>query len=344
VGRAGAYGPQVYLRAARSVANSITYDASAEGAVLGSTEGLTVGYGRGELGLAHAAHLGPVGLRTSARGAAAGYAEGLTRGAQYAGVARAQATVPLARSLGAGPAGPVVHRIEPGLGAALAVARDDGLVAFAAGRGAAAAPVGDPLGWVDASVVQHAGRLGRGAGAELALAGGLLAPMHRAPRPAARARLAAELGAFASAVEYAVTAAGLSAQTAAGHALLARARVGSREAAHLGATVAGRAGELTPLEARVLFDAATEPASGFLSLPGWTGSLRAQVPVGRGLVLHGGADVVLSEPALLGARGGVDLIDGCGCLALRLSGAHRVGRPGVDVWLQLELRSPTGTF
>jgi hypothetical protein len=39
----------------------------------------------------------------------------------------------------------------------------------------------------------------------------------------------------------------------------------------------------------------------------------------------------------VGARGSVDLRDGCGCVTLRVFGSHRLGREGVDVWLALEL-------
>jgi hypothetical protein len=33
---------------------------------------------------------------------------------------------------------------------------------------------------------------------------------------------------------------------------------------------------------------------------------------------------------------GIELRDRCGCLTLRVMGAHRLGREGVDVWVALD--------
>jgi hypothetical protein len=49
-----------------------------------------------------------------------------------------------------------------------------------------------------------------------------------------------------------------------------------------------------------------------------------------------GADVDATHRELVGARGGIALRDRCGCVTLRVNGSHRIGRPGVDVWVALD--------
>ena len=49
-----------------------------------------------------------------------------------------------------------------------------------------------------------------------------------------------------------------------------------------------------------------------------------------------GADGDATHHELVAARAGLELRDRCGCLTLRVMGAHRLGREGVDVWLALD--------
>ena len=46
----------------------------------------------------------------------------------------------------------------------------------------------------------------------------------------------------------------------------------------------------------------------------------------------------VSPPAqLVAAVGALELHDPCGCVVVRATAAHRIGRDGVDVWLTVDL-------
>jgi hypothetical protein len=115
--------------------------------------------------------------------------------------------------------------------------------------------------------------------------------------------------------------------------------VGPARGLHVSAHVAQRDG-VDPVMARAVVDAPLEPSSGFLSVPGWTGGASAGVPIGPRITLRGGADVDLDARELVAALGAVELHDPCGCVVLRASAAHRIGRDGVDVWLSVDLPRP----
>ncbi len=121
-----------------------------------------------------------------------------------------------------------------------------------------------------------------------------------------------------------------------GHAVTARARVGRIDGLQVGAVLAGRDG-VDPIRARALIDAPLEPSSGFLAAETWTGGARVAIPWSRAIVTRGGADADLATGRLVAASGGVELRDACGCLVVRATGAHRLGRDGVDVWLTVDL-------
>ena len=121
-----------------------------------------------------------------------------------------------------------------------------------------------------------------------------------------------------------------------GHAISARARVGSARSPSVAILVAGRDG-VDPVVARVLTDAPLASSSGFLATSGWTSGGRVTLPVSPVVTLRGGLDGDLTAQRLVAARGSVELHDRCGCLAMRLSAAERIGREGVDVWLSLDL-------
>jgi hypothetical protein len=119
-------------------------------------------------------------------------------------------------------------------------------------------------------------------------------------------------------------------------AAVARYRLGRTDGLHVGALLATRSG-VDPVAARVLTDAPLEPAGGFLAREGWTGGARLALPWTRGVLTTAGADADLSLPELLAARGAIELRDRCGCLVVRVAGAHRFGRPGVDLGLTIDV-------
>ena len=124
-----------------------------------------------------------------------------------------------------------------------------------------------------------------------------------------------------------------------GGALVARGRLGPASGLNLTAHVAQRDG-VDPVLARALVDAPLEPASGFLALAGWTGGARLAVPLGPRITTRGGADVDLGAPGgpqLVAAVGALELHDPCGCVVVRATAAHRIGRDGVDAWVTVDL-------
>jgi hypothetical protein len=159
-------------------------------------------------------------------------------------------------------------------------------------------------------------------------------------RPLARARAGASstwLGASADVARVFGDAAadGNAIGRASGFAAVGRVRIGARDGLRLLANVAARDG-LDPVLARALVDAPLEPASGFLTETGTTGGAGLVVPWSRWLTTSVGADGDATREELVAARAGIELRDRCGCLTLRVMGAHRLGREGVDVWLAID--------
>jgi hypothetical protein len=99
--------------------------------------------------------------------------------------------------------------------------------------------------------------------------------------------------------------------------------------------VAERAG-VDPIAARLLADAPLEPSAGFLTREGTTGGAGVVVPWSKWLTTSAGADGDATTTELVAVRGGLELRDRCGCLTLRANGSHRIGRPGVDVWVAID--------
>jgi hypothetical protein len=190
----------------------------------------------------------------------------------------------------------------------------DGLAMIAAG------------GWSNAI-----GRWGSRTAAEVDVIAGAVAGAGGA-RPALRGRVQAgggwwSLEADAARLQDGGTAAG---------ALLARGRVGPPAGLHLSAHAEERDG-IDPVAARTLIDAPLAPASGFFVSDGWTGGASVGLPLGSRITLAGGADGDATAREIVDARGSLELHDPCGCVVLRATVAHRIGRDGVDAWLSVDL-------
>jgi len=116
----------------------------------------------------------------------------------------------------------------------------------------------------------------------------------------------------------------------------ARARLGSVRSLSLALLVAGREG-VDPVVARALTDAPLASSYGLLATTGWTSGARVTIPFTSLVTARGGVDGDLTAERLVGARGSIEVHDRCQCVAVRLSGAERLGREGVDVWLSVDL-------
>jgi hypothetical protein len=225
---------------------------------------------------------------------------------------------------------PWVHRTEPRVEvAALATHASDVLV-VPAGRGASAPGGGAwvaAVGWANA-----VGRWGSRGTAEVDASGGAVGD-DRSAMGALRARAAATGTWISLRADFARVFGSIGGE---GGAFMARARLGPPSGLNLTTYVADRDG-VDPLVARALVDAPLEPASGFLALAGWTGGARVALPLGSRVTTRAGADVDLDARQLVAAVGAVELHDPCGCVVVRATAAHRIGRDGVDVWLTVDL-------
>ena len=347
VGSLGAWGPLVTARRGDAIGGIGAYDMAVTGGGL-RTEGAPdrgmIPYARAEGGALFATRFGAVGASLSLRGASNAVG-GERNGVDAAGSARAEFTVPFVRSFeGSDPADPWRHRLEPRASvAALGVRADDALTTdFGRARGFGGISGGT---WVAETGLANAlGRWGRGDGFEASASAGFVGDDTRA-EPVMRWRAAATqtflgLGAEGAHVlrAFRSSSSGSSGSDVdeAGHAVVARSRIGRIDGLHLSANVAVRKG-IDPVIARLLTDAPLEPSAGFLSAPGTTGGLAASIPFSHAIVTRSGVDADLDEPRLLGARGSIELRDRCECIVVRVTGSHRLGRDGVDVWMTIDL-------
>jgi hypothetical protein len=333
-----AYGPVVAAQRSDALGHAGTYDATLEGGVLSSGPGATTSFVRAEGNTLLGTHLGAANATLSVRGAGDAADDGSRSGVDGAAQGRLSLALPLARAFASGePNDPWVHLTEPRLQAGVLAVQPSDVLPVPAARGATAPAGGSWLavaGWSNAL-----GRWGARAFAQLDVDGGAAGDLHTAS-PALRARAASNLAWLALRADFARVFSGGAeldgVPAAPGGAFVARARVGLERGLSLAAHVAERDG-VDPVLARALVDAPFEPASGFLAAPGWTGGARVAVPLGSRITTRAGADVDLGASELVAALGAVELHDPCGCVVVRASAAHRIGRSGVDAWVTVDL-------
>jgi hypothetical protein len=328
----GAGGPVATVRRADALAGAGAYDLSLEGGAVSGAGLGTMTFARLEGGALLATRVGAMGASLALRGLGVVADDGSRPGLDGAAQARGSLALPLVRGFASAEENdPWVHRTEPRLEAVGLVSHANDLPAMPAGRGMV---VPDGAGWIATAGWHNAlGRWGSRAELEMDAAGGAVGDDHAA-KPALRARAAASAGWLALRGDFARVLAG--APGGGGGALLARARVGPERGFNVSAHVAGRDG-MDPVLARALVDAPFEPASGFLLAPGWTAGARLAVPLGSRITMRAGADVDLDARELVAALGAMELHDPCGCVVVRVSAAHRIGRDGVDAWLTVEV-------
>jgi hypothetical protein len=330
----------VSARRADALGGAGAYDATVEGGAVRETGIGTTTFARAEGGTLLATRAGPLGATLAVRGLGDVADDGTRSGLDGAAQARATVALPMARAWGSGDvvqggeavnaAAPWVHRTEPRVEvAALATHASDVLV-VPAGRGFSTPSGGAwvaALGWANA-----VGRWGARGAAEMDASGGAVGDGASA-LGAVRARAAATGDWVGLRADFARV---FASSAADGGAFVGRARLGPAAGFHLVAHVAERDG-VDPLVARALVDAPLEPASGFLARTGWTGGARVAVPLGSRVTTRAGADVDLDARQLVAAVGALELHDPCGCVVVRATAAHRIGREGVDVWLTVDL-------
>jgi len=337
-----ASGPLVAIHRADALGWVGAYDVTLEGgqvagasaapaAALAATVHNATSFARGQGGTLLATAMGPTAATLALRAFGEAADNGTLAGVNGAAQARIAIGVPLARTYASAEAAdPWVHRTEPRLEIAAIATHASDVFVGPAGRGMAVpsgtAWVGD-LGWSNTL-----GRWGSRAAADVDFAAGAVGHDGQATAAVrARATIGGPWFAFrADAGQAFAPSAGV------GTAVVAGMRIGAGSGMHLAMNVAGREG-LDPLVARALADPTIEPSSGFLASPGWTGGARASVPIAAPITARAGADVKLDRGELVAAVAALEFHDPCNCVILRATGAHRVGRAGVDAWISVDL-------
>jgi len=331
----GAAGPLAMARRAGALGGVGAYDVTIDGGELSAPALDRLAFARAEGGALLATPLGPFGASFAARGAADVASNGLAEGVDAAGSARATLSLPLVRGFASADQNdPWVHRLEPLIDAAVLALRNDGVLGAAFARGAEGIAPGGAWS-ASAGATSAVGRWGTSSAAELdASAGAIgdsvgtdLAVRERATVTTRWLGLSGEGGHVVG-------------TGATGSAFTAHARLGRIDGLNVVGIVAARDG-VDPIRARLLTDAPLEPSSGFLAAEAWTGGARVAIPWTRSIVTRGGADADLTTSRLVAATASIELRDPCGCLVVRATGAHRIGREGVDVWLTVDLQQRT---
>ncbi len=338
----GAAGPVVSLRGAEGIGSFGAYDiAVSGGGFRDRITGSTVSYGRSEGGALLATRASILGASLSLREATEVASNGERRGADVAIMGRADLRAPFVRSFDSGESGdPWRHRLEPRLSAGALATRGDAIFDLLPGRGRA--DVRGSAYFSEVGVSSAIGRWATGEGFEASVSGGAVGTDDDtvvrasgeekfAALPAMRWRAAASTRWIGFGGEGAHVLGGVP-----GTAIVARARVGRVDGLRVGATVAERSG-IDPVLARLLTDAPLEPSGGFLATDGWTGGAHLSVPWSAYVLTRAGADADLSARLLTAARASIEIRDRCECIAVRASGGHRLGRPGTDVWVTIDL-------
>jgi hypothetical protein len=341
---AGVGGPVVALRRADALGTAGTYEATFEGGqVMGGGLGAT-SFARAEGGTLLATRLGALGASLAVRGLGDVADDGARSGVDGVAQARASMTLPLVREFAsADPNDPWTHRTEPRLEAAVLAAHTGDVLVVPPGRGLPDA-FGAGLAWVAAAGWSNAvGRAGSRQAVELDAVAGAVGDASGV-RPLLRGTASAGgpwVGVRAE-VARVVPVGSLDATAQVGGAFVGTVRLGPASWLHVTAHVAERDG-VDPVVARVLLDAPLEPGSGFLSGAGWTGGARLGLPLGSRVTTRGGADVDLGARELVAAVASLELHDPCGCVVVRATAAHRIGRDGVDAWIAVDLPIPSGS-
>ncbi len=137
----GAVGPVATVRRGEAIGGVGAYDATIDGGVLRSPGVPPLSFSRVDTGALVATRVGAIGASLALRGVGDVASDGVTRGVDAAGSARARIAVPFVRGWASTDIeDPWVHRIEPRVDVAALGLRSDGVLGAAFGRGTAIAP------------------------------------------------------------------------------------------------------------------------------------------------------------------------------------------------------------
>ncbi len=321
-----ASGPVAVASAGASV-GPMVLDGVVDAGLLRLPGAVSLSFARADAGVEIAGHAGPVAIRDRVRGSGVAIAGGTGDGTGGSASTRVTIGVPLARGFPIGAsADPLRHRIEPFVAAFGALTGGDRALGVLPGRGVSLLSDGATFG-AEGGVATSLGRWASGnSGEALATAGAL--SDSRGTRGLVRWRVAATSSVVSANVDGAHV-------LGDGDAIAFRVRLGAMDRLGLRAHGTWRRGE-DPIAARALGDAPITVPIGYVSTEGFSGGVAASIPWARFLATRGGVDWDFTAGRLLGAWGTIELRDTCGCLRLRVTGAHRLGRDGLDVWMSID--------
>lgn len=336
-------GPSLRLRLAQR-SEHVAMRAEAEEQLYASEGGLPAAWTRGYVDGRYGSHAGPVALGVHGRATGVLTTEGSATEPFGLGFARAEAALPLERRFLSEPrathgarGGEWTHRVEPRVSARGLVSAGRMLwaVPVVAGADGRVSPATGSALVVDGSIGSLLGKRAARTGLEADVGAGAVVGQG-GTAGATHGRIAGNFRGSVLGAEHAWV--GATEATGGGHALLARALVAGPRGWTVGAMVGGRVGDADPVAARALLDPLGETSAPFFSRQGWSAAAVTAVPLGPGVVGRGGADVDLTAAALLGVRAGVEYRDPCNCFVLRADLSERIGRPGMDFWLTVQIR------
>lgn len=337
-------GPMAVVGASTTLGDFGTAHALLDGGALRIPGGTTVALARGVAGAMSAAHLGPIGSTLSVEAAGDVVSDGATHAKDGAAHVRLELGLPIGRAFASGDSNdPWRHRFEPIAFGATMLARGDGGLAAGARGGVSA---GGGLATLRGDALTTGGgfrtalaKWARGEGFELEATFGTIYAKPDGKADVARDGVLAvgRWRAEAQGRYYAVAAEGAHLVSSnRGDAWVARARLGEVTSVSLKTWVASRVG-VDPVTARLLTDPSLEAPVGFFEEGGWTGGARASIPWFKYVTTRGGVDVDFTAQSLVAAVGTLEVRDACGCFRFRATGAHRIGREGVDVWIGVDV-------
>lgn len=282
----------------------------------------TLAVQRLEIGMA--ARPGPLSASVRARDELDAGTTGSAGGVLLQSAGRARVGLPLLRTYGSGP-GPIVHRVEPFIegGGGVATGRsavfaepelvDGGLVSAVAGLDNALGSTPDRAA---GTLGVRGGYVGRATG----------------PEPAVSGRAGATLGWLALRSDLAWLPRHRRDVIEA-----TRLRLGREDGLHVTGYVEGRSGASPTLARLLVADAFDAPKAGWFDRSGLSTGGELGVPWTDWLASSVAGDYDLETRQLLAIRGSLAYRHPCGCLALVAWAGHRIGRPGVDAWMSVDL-------
>jgi hypothetical protein len=329
-----AWGPRATLGVGGAIGSAGAWDGLATATVLDDAVLGTTNLARTEAGIELAARPSIFVTRLAVREATTAADAGTLAALDALGSARFEVSAPFARAFEGGEPSPLVHVIEPRLGAAIIAARTSGAYWSATGRPVALAS--GETAMASAGFRTAWGRLlGHSGGSLEADVGGVATVDPREtvdPGLVARGRTAWSsrfLGWGAEAASLL--------QNPRGRLFIGKARLGEEDAWHVTMKAAARAG-LEPLIARTLASpSAREPSGGWLAAEGWSGGAEIGARLTRSIGATLSAQEDFTNRTLLEAHGSIGYAHPCRCISVDGFAGKRLGREGIDVWVSIDL-------